>query len=208
MPAEETPSGNVQAAVTLRRFPSVALSRLGPCAENRPQWLHLKDLGNKNPTCKNLSIALILWHFIKMLAMKSEPIFLAFSKLQNINISPKETNQLVEDLAPTGSFCSMNESALFAQQIQSIVNVRFLQQGWEVTHERRPQALERKVIPQAVPPKGWLFSNANIRHHKKTQTCFQRLEVTRVKTDTIKRGWANTQTHTSTRKASQLPNQL
>lgn len=47
----------------------------------------------------------------------------------------------------------MNESALFAQQIQSIVNVRFLQQGWEVTHEQRPQALERKAIPQAVPPK-------------------------------------------------------
>lgn len=26
-------------------------------------------------------------------------------------------------------FCSMNESTFFAQQIQSIVNVRFLQQG-------------------------------------------------------------------------------
>lgn len=38
-------------------------------------WLHLKDLGNENLTGKNLSIALILWHFNKMLAMKSEPIF-------------------------------------------------------------------------------------------------------------------------------------
>lgn len=47
----------------------------GHVLRTRNHWLHLKDLGNKNLTCKNLSIALILWHFIKMLAMKSEPIF-------------------------------------------------------------------------------------------------------------------------------------
>lgn len=73
MSVEETPSKGL--AVTRGRL---FHPEWGHVLRTWNHWLHLKDLGSKNLTCKSLSIALILWDFIEMLAMKSEPIFLAF----------------------------------------------------------------------------------------------------------------------------------
>lgn len=59
----------------LGSFSSAVHSDWDPGLGSGKYWLYLKDLENKNLTYKNLSIALVSWHFIKMLAMKSEPIF-------------------------------------------------------------------------------------------------------------------------------------
>lgn len=75
MSVGERPSGGFRVPSGLEGLSSVVPLHWGHVLRTGHPWLHLKDLGNKNLTCKNLSIALILWHFIKMLAMKSEPIF-------------------------------------------------------------------------------------------------------------------------------------
>lgn len=76
MSVEEMPSeGFVHCHHAWKTFPVLFHLDWGHMLRTGNHWLHLKDLGNKNLTCNNLSIALILWHFIKMLAMKSEPIF-------------------------------------------------------------------------------------------------------------------------------------
>lgn len=76
MSVEEMPSGGfAECHGAQKAFPVLFHLDWGHVLRIGHHWLHLKDLGNKNLTCKNLSIALILWHFIKMLAMKSEPIF-------------------------------------------------------------------------------------------------------------------------------------
>lgn len=57
-----------------RLFQCCSISTGAMCGELRITGFILEILGNKNLTCKNLSPALVLWHFMQMLAMqKSEP---------------------------------------------------------------------------------------------------------------------------------------
>lgn len=64
-----------RAILLARLFQGCSISTEAMCGELGTTGFILKILGNKNPTCKNLSGALVLWHFIKMLAVKSERIF-------------------------------------------------------------------------------------------------------------------------------------
>lgn len=67
--------GFAEGHTACKLFQGCSISTGAMCGELGTNGFILKILGNKNPTCKNLSGALVLWHFIKMLAMKSEPIF-------------------------------------------------------------------------------------------------------------------------------------
>lgn len=58
-----------------RLFRCCSLPTGAACGELGTTGFVLKILGNKNLTCKNLSLALVPWHFIQMLAMTSEPTF-------------------------------------------------------------------------------------------------------------------------------------
>lgn len=64
-----------RAILLARLFQGRSISAGATSGELGTTGFILKILGNKNLTCRNLSGALVLWHFIKMLAMKSEPIF-------------------------------------------------------------------------------------------------------------------------------------
>lgn len=62
------------AIMLARLFQCCSISTGAMCGELRITGFILEILGNKNLTCKNLSPALVLWHFMQMLAMqKSEP---------------------------------------------------------------------------------------------------------------------------------------
>lgn len=74
MSAEEVPSAGPRVPSRLGGFSRAVPPCVGHVLRTGHHWLRLKEVGNRNLTCKNLSIALIVWHFIKMLAMKSEPI--------------------------------------------------------------------------------------------------------------------------------------
>lgn len=82
-----------------------------------------------NLTCKIISVIGILWHFPKCWLWNLSPYSGFLVHYKNINL--KKRNHLTSGRhRVAGSFCFMSTSiCLFAQQIQSIVNVGFTQKG-------------------------------------------------------------------------------
>lgn len=124
-------------------FPVLLHPDWGPRLGSGKHRLYLKDLENKNLTCKNLSIALISWHFIKMLA---------FQKLQNVNISPNKPSnqwktlcqQVFSALWMNPPFCPTNTTHCKCQAFPG--GVRGQPSPGYLSH------LKAKVIPQGSAP--------------------------------------------------------
>lgn len=188
----------------LQGFPRAAPPWSGLCAENWESLASLEKIwGTKNLTCKNLSRALNLWHFIKMLPVKSEPIFW-LSRSYKTESFPKR-NHLTSGRLHHRFFPALWMNPPFCPTNTTHCKCQVSPGGEEAASLRMPQPPQGEGHSTGqCSLKGWLSINANIRHQnkpKQTQTCFQQLEVT-VKADAIKRHWVNRHKHAHT-KASQ-----